>query len=130
MKVVIIGQIYGIKEGIMICKNGHYYSGDWCHICQEPLPKKKPKAMRKVAKKRVIQNKSYAEIRQNYLMMFPICQVKGCFQFATTIHHLAGRSGTLLTDVNNFLGCCMPCHQKIESEPIWAKEQGYSKSRI
>lgn len=114
----------------MICKNGHYYSGDWCHICQEPLPKKKPKGVNKVSKKRIEVNKEYLIVREQYLKIFDVCEVENCFNPSTEIHHISGRSGELLVDVNNFLAVCRTCHQYIELNPVWAKQQGYSKSRV
>lgn len=86
--------------------------------------------IRKLSKKRAIQNKEYLELRLEYLTEHQFCEIEECSNEATTIHHKKGRIGNLLTDTSNFLGVCMPCHTKIELNPIWAKKQGYSKSRL
>ena len=56
--------------------------------------------------------------------------VKGCKGLATEVHHKKGRIGKLLTEISYFLGVCRECHSKIELEPIWAKENGYSLNRL
>lgn len=113
----------------MICKNGHYYSGDWCHICQEPLPKKKPKPINKVSKKRIDQNKEYSKVRDQYLKIFEVCEVKNCMLPSSQIHHKAGRVGQLLTDVNHFLAVCDTCHKYIHDNVKWSQEYGYMELR-
>ena len=88
--------------------------------------------IRKLSKKRAAQNRGYLKLREQYLIENPFCKVmtEGCTGRATTIHHKKGRIGKLLTDTNYFLGCCMNCHEAIERNPIWAKEKGYSLSRL
>jgi len=85
--------------------------------------------MRKLSVKRAKQNREYLDLRKAYFYNNPLCEVKFCDNLATEIHHKKGRIGKLLTDTSNFLAVCRQCHQKIELNPIWAKEQGYSKSR-
>lgn len=86
--------------------------------------------IRKISKKRAIQNKEYSKLRLEYLNEHPICDVGLCGAYATDIHHIAGRIGNKLTDITNFLAVCRKHHCEIEKNPIWAKEQGYSKSRL
>jgi len=86
--------------------------------------------MRKLSVKRAKQNREYLDLRKAYFYNNPLCEVKFCDNLATEIHHKKGRIGKLLTDTSNFLAVCRQCHQKIELNPIWAKEQGYSKSRL
>ena len=78
--------------------------------------------------KRAAEEREYLRRREKYLTLHPECEV--CGGVATTIHHKKGREGKLLINVMYFLGCCMPCHNKIELNPIWAKEQGYSINRL
>ena len=81
----------------------------------------------KFSKKRAVENKKYSEIRLEFLEAHPKCEV--CkFRDATTIHHKKGR-GIYLCVIEFFLAACMPCHEKIELNPKWAKEKGYSISR-
>jgi len=114
----------------MLCSNKHYYSGDYCHICETKPEKKKPKSINKVSKKRIDQNKEYSKVRDQYLKIFEVCEVKNCMLPSTQLHHKMGRIGELLTDVNHFLAVCDTCHKYIELNPLWAKEHGYSESRI
>lgn len=53
-----------------------------------------------------------------------------CGKDATQVHHKKGRIGKLLLDVRFFLPVTQDCHQYIEEHPEWAKEQGYSLSRL
>jgi len=61
-----------------------------------------------------------------------VCQAKlfGCTHLSTDLHHIKGRVGDLLTDENNFLAVCRSCHTFIEENPKFAKEKGFSKSRL
>lgn len=83
--------------------------------------------IRKLSKKRAAQNREYLKKRLLFLED-KICPVTG--QPATEIHHMKGRTGTLLTDENNWLAVSAAGHKKIEMNPNWAKENGYSKNRL
>lgn len=107
-----------------------HYSGSYCKICGTPPEKKKPKPIAKFSKKRAKENTEYSKVRLAYLKIFPVCEVWNCGNKSTQIHHRKGRIGSLLTDINHFLGVCDPCHLYLENNPIWAKEQGYSESRL
>lgn len=74
--------------------------------------------------------KQYKVVRKQFLKDHPICQVKGCNKPAAEVHHKKGRIGTLLTDVKSFLGTCRSHHKQIEQNPLWAKQEGYSLSRL
>jgi len=80
--------------------------------------------------KRQRQEREYARLRKWYLEENPICEVKGCKNWATEVHHKKGRVGSLLTDATYFLAVCQPHHNYIESHPAEAKEHGYSLSRL
>jgi hypothetical protein len=98
-----------------------------------PKPEKKVKEknpMSKVSKKRKSSLALYKKVRVKYLTDFPKCEVRGCNRFSSEIHHKKGRVGDLLCDTDHFLGCCNTCHQKIEMNPEWAKNEGYSESRL
>lgn len=49
---------------------------------------------------------------------------------ATQIHHKKGRIGKLLLDTRYWLAVSHDGHEKIERNPIWAKQMGYSLSRL
>jgi hypothetical protein len=114
----------------MFCENKHYYSGSYCHVCHDKPEKKKPKGIRRVSLKRVEENKEYSNVRISYLNAYPVCEVHNCNNKSDQIHHKAGRIGGLLLDINHFLAVCDTCHKYIELNPLWAKEHGYSESRI
>jgi hypothetical protein len=100
---------------------------------KKPQPLKRTPLKQKVVKlkprtkKRAKQEREYLKKREKYLQNKPSCEI--CLQPATTIHHPAGRIGELLTDDTLFIGLCMTCHERVEQNPIWAKEQGYSLPR-
>lgn len=85
----------------------------------------------------------YGKIRKQFLSLpeNQICPVTG--QKATTVHHMAGRGKEsfaddlarktetpLLIDTRFFLAVSMEGHRKIEENPNWAKEMGYSLDRL
>jgi hypothetical protein len=86
------------------------------------------KKIKPISDKRSAQNKEYIKLRKEFLKNNPICAVTG--KQATEIHHMKGRIGKLLTDVNYFLPVSREAHIKIELFPNWAKEKGYSISRL
>ena len=92
-------------------------------------PKKKRKRIRGVSIQRERENKLYSKARKEHLSDDPNCGV--CRnKKATTVHHMKGRIGPLIYDKRWFLSACMPCHEEIELNPQWAKEQGYSINRL
>lgn len=48
----------------------------------------------------------------------------------TEVHHMKGRIGKLLLDKRYWLAVSRKGHQRIELNPEWAKEQGFSLSRL
>lgn len=104
---------------------------------QSPRPYPKPerkekvkKGIPKVSAKKKHGLKEYKKVRADYLAKHPLCQVDGCRRFASDIHHKKGKIGELLCDASHFLAVCRTCHQRVELQPNWAKEMGYSESRL
>src|SRR5690606_41976677 len=95
-----------------------------------PAEAKKPVNIQAVSEKRKSQNKDYTNVRNQFLIEHPRCQVRGCNKVSEEIHHRRGRTGDLLTDPKFFLAVCRDHHMEIEQDPVWAKEQGYSLSRL
>lgn len=102
---------------------------------------KEIKPIRQVSKKQQILNSKYLVLNKEFLSKpeNQICPVTG--EKATEIHHKKGRKGfaddwarenniPLLIDVRFFLAVSRKGHMKIELEPEWAKEMGYSVNRI
>jgi len=103
-------------------------------VPHKDLKKLRKSTVNKVSEKRQTLNELYSIVRQVYLNLVPVCEAKGCNRLATTIHHKKGRLGNngtipLLIDMQNFMSCCIECHQNIENSPEWAIEQGYSIKR-
>lgn len=90
---------------------------------------KEKKPINKVSPKRAVENQQYAKLRRDYLEAYPVCEVVECHRKSNQIHHMAGRSNELLTNVDLFLATCDVCHQRIHAEPIWAEKNGYIVKR-
>lgn len=91
---------------------------------------KRTKIRRTSVKRQAQLDEYYETTRPEYLKEHPICEVEGCKNKATTIHHKKGRSGEMLLNKDFFLSACMPDHFYIEAHPDWAKAKGYSLSRL
>ena len=93
-------------------------------------PKKQPKPIPKVSEKRKAESREYTIKRLQFLAQpeNQKCPVTG--EQATEIHHKAGRCGDLYLDTNYWLAVSRNGHIKIENSPEWAKEMGYSISRL
>ena len=98
------------------------------------------KQIAKRSNKRAKQEREYAKVRDQYLNDHPICEVHrepvgeigGMLYYcqASEVHHKRGRIGKYLTDTRYFLAVCREAHDKIENNPSWAREKGYSESRL
>ncbi len=94
--------------------------------------KKAAKPIRFLSKKRAAQNVLYLKKRRIFMEQNNKCQAKlsRCTYWATDVHHPQGRLGDLLTDESKFIALCRNCHTFIEENPAFAKEHGFSLSRI
>lgn len=70
----------------------------------------------------------YSIKREAFLKAHPRCAVY-YFRKATTIHHSRGR-GKYLMDESTWIPCSMEGHTRIELNPQWAREKGFTKSRL
>lgn len=93
---------------------------------EKPAAKKIP--IRSV--KRMAEERLYAKKKKEYLTKHIRCEVPGCNHAAEELHHQKGRIGKLLYNEKYFMGVCIPHHRKIEDSPGWAKESGFSESRL
>lgn len=107
---------------------------DYCfqhnRIYGRPDAKSEKKPIAKVSDKEKDRLKEYRKVRKAYLITHPKCEVKGCQKVAMEVHHKKGRIGDLLIDTSTFMAVCDEHHRLIEDNPQWAKEQGYSSSRL
>lgn len=92
-------------------------------------PKKVYKAPRKVSVKQRDRNQEYAKVREQFLLN-KWCAYHGHGCIPTEVHHGAGKIGDLLTDTRYFVAVCREAHRMIEERPNWAKENGYSFTRL
>lgn len=89
-----------------------------------PLPK--------VSKRQAKRNKEYSAARAMKLEQQPFCERclrDGAQTVATQTHHIQGRDGERMMDVENLLAVCVYCHEWLHAHPQEAKELGYSRSR-
>lgn len=111
---------------------------------QDEPPKKKykqKKPISKKSKKQKVLDAKYSVLRIEFLgkKENQVCPVTG--EKTTDVHHMMGRVGyaddwarfnniPLIIDVRYFLAVSRRGHQHIEENPEWAKEKGFSKSRL
>ncbi len=98
---------------------------------KEAIKVKKPfKPIRKFSIKREAENRRYTIERLRFLAQpeNQRCPITG--ERATEIHHKKGRIESLLLDTRYWLAVSRNGHREIEENPDWAKEQGYSLSRL
>lgn len=112
------------------CNNPVWSKGrcKW-HPLEKPAPQKRSK-LSPVGDKRLEELKEYRRRRRAFLQANPVCKVDGCSNKATDVHHMAGRVGRFFLATAYWLAACRWCHRKIEENPAWAKENGYSASRL
>ena len=85
------------------------------------------KPIKQMSKKLSAELIVYRDLREVFLKKNPICPVTK--QKATQIHHKKGR-GKFLNVVEFWLAVSAEGHEKIEANPKWAKEMGYTLLRV
>ena len=130
------------KEGVCVCckQKRLIYSKKMCQSCYWSDNKKKNegkqktikefKPIPKISKKKKIENLKYQVLRTEFLgkKENQVCPITG--KKTTEIHHKKGRVGSLFLDVRYWLAVSREGHKKIEENPVWAKKEGYSLSRL
>lgn len=130
------------KEGVCVCceRKRIIYSRKMCQYCYWSDNKKKNegkqktikefKPIPKISQKRKIENAKYIVLRIEFLgkKENSICPVTG--EKTTEIHHKKGRVGSLFLNTKFWLGVSRKGHLKIENNPEWAKENGFSENRL
>lgn len=112
-------------------KEKYIFSKGRCKLCSQKSyskPKAKKKYISPISKGQSERLSVYRKKRDRFMEANPKCAV--CGGESTDLHHMKGRVGKNLTDTSNFLAVCRPCHNKIEENPEWAKQNGYSKNRL
>ncbi len=88
--------------------------------------KKKPQKIKNNSKKRAAEERLYDKLRPIFLEG-KTCPITN--EPATQVHHKKGRIGKLLCDMRFWLAVSAEGHDKIERNPAWAYEMGYSLLR-
>jgi hypothetical protein len=91
---------------------------------EKVAPKKISTRSKKMQKNMVL----YGKLRKQFLKDNPICPITG--EKTTDVHHKKGRLGKLLLDTRFWLAVSRKGHKRIEVNPEWAKQMGYSLSRL
>ena len=75
----------------------------------------------------------YRSLAKFYLLRHPYCEMPSesgaptCMRRAVQIHHMHGRTGTLLCDVSFWLAVCRECHDYIHQNGKEARKRGVLK---
>jgi hypothetical protein len=102
----------------------------------EKVTVKDAEPIQKVSEKQKKLLSQYATLKKKF-MLGTWCAYHGKPCLPTDIHHAKGRIGfaddqeiPLLIDVRYFVPLCREAHKFIEENPKYAKENGYSESRL
>jgi hypothetical protein len=87
----------------------------------------KRKFIKKISDKMAERLKEYTKLKKEFIKG-KVCPIYPHLK-VVDIHHKLGRNGVLLNDTRYWLAVSRKGHMKIELNPKWAKEQGYSLSR-
>lgn len=85
-------------------------------------PLKRGKPLRRVSAKTAKRNAQYSVQRRAFLDRRPHCAATelaftSCTRWATDVHHLRGRIGSLMLDENNWAPMCRSCHAWVTDHP-------------
>src|SRR6185312_7518374 len=86
-----------------------------CFGKAKPEEEKKVKPIAIKSVKRISEEKLYLKKKKGYLTEHIRCEVKGCNQISTDLHHRKGRVGKLLYDERFFMAVCREHHTEIET---------------
>jgi len=120
------GSIYCIGHGRMM--KGERLPGD-----DKEEPEDKPAVAPKiepVADKRKQELKEYNKKRKVFLTKHYKCQVRGCNNASTEVHHKSGRENDMLLKEEHWMAVCHTHHRAITDNSEWAYKEGYSLSRL
>ena len=88
------------------------------------------KPINKVSDKRKIENAKYLVLRIEFLGKpeNQKCPITG--KPTTDVHHMKGRTGSLLLDTRYWVALSREGHKFVEENPEWSKKNGFSLSRL
>lgn len=93
-------------------------------VKSEKKPKSRIKPVSKAMSKKLSE---YCRLKKEFIKG-KICPIYPNLK-VVDIHHMKGRSGSFLLNTDYWLAVSRKGHMKIELNPIWAKDFGYSISR-
>lgn len=115
-----------------LCKSNVYANG-YCinhnRVYGNKVEKAPAKKIPSKSDTRKEEEKIYNAAAKQYKIDNPKCMVKDCDRKTEHVHHMRGRSGSFYLDQSTWLPVCMNHHLKIEANPVWSKENGYSLNR-
>jgi len=94
---------------------------------QKPLKPNKS-TIKQVSNKKAKELSKYKRLRDEYMKVNSFCEVRGCSRKAVDLHHKISREFALL-DIDVFMAVCRECHNKIEENDKWARDNGYKLSK-
>jgi len=104
-----------------------YKSGETSLITSKKTLKRKG-YIKQVSNKKAKELSKYKRLRDEYMKVNSFCEVRGCSRKATDLHHRVSREFALL-DIDVFMAVCRECHNKIEENDKWARDNGYKLSK-
>ncbi len=81
--------------------------------------------MRRVGKAQAERLALYAKLKPAYFKDHPICEMPNCNSPSCDIHHKKKPRKTYLNNLDTWMALCRPCHNQIENNKTWARENGY-----
>ena len=122
------------KKNIIVVKAGFCKIGnDAQKRAKKGLPTKRP-PLNQRSEKREKLDALYSIVSKKYLKDHPKCEanIQGVCsgEPSNQVHHMAGKIGELLLDTKYFLAVEFNCHRYIEDHSAWAKEKGFSVTRL
>jgi len=85
-----------------------------------------PEPIKKVSKKRNLENKEYTKLRRRFLAENTTCFIEGCNKIADTIEHTQGRGKNYL-NVETWKPCCLEHNLELETNSELSKKYQLSK---
>ena len=103
---------------------------------QPPEPVKAVKRIQPVSEREKVRKREYMKVKREYFKTHQKCEAcllvmavdteRQCFgvRSATSIHHVRGRLGKLLSEPRFWKAVCDPCHTFIHANPSLARALG------
>lgn len=93
-----------------------------------------PENIEQVSEKKKVLDREYSKVRKQYLTEHPFCEagIEGvCTKVSMDVHHKQGKIGEEdYLNREHFMAVCRHCHRVIEENPAFARQEGFSNSRL